>query len=84
MNKEFLLENDSFRLSLIFNVYESDILYSTNTILSVAVTSATIKMPLGGNKYVVIPNIAINKSVISLLGNLFFILCLILSINIGA
>ena len=40
MNKEFLLENDSFRLSLIFNVYESDILYSTNTILSVAVTSA--------------------------------------------
>ena len=40
MNKEFLLENDSFRLSLIFNVYESDILYSTNTILSVAVTGA--------------------------------------------
>ena len=28
MNKEFLLENDSFRLSLIFNVYESDILYT--------------------------------------------------------
>ena len=40
MNKEFLLENENFRLSLGFNVFESDISYSTNTILSVAVTSA--------------------------------------------
>ena len=40
MNKEFLLENYNFRLSLDFNVFESDISYSTNTILSVSVTSA--------------------------------------------
>ncbi len=40
MNKKFILKNESFRLSLDFNVIESDIPYSINTILSVSVTSA--------------------------------------------
>ncbi len=39
MNNTVLLESESFRLSLDFQVFESDISYPSNTILSVSVAS---------------------------------------------
>ena len=40
MNNTFLLESESFSLSLGFEVFESDISYPSNTILTVSVSSA--------------------------------------------
>ncbi len=40
MNDTFLLESESFSLSLDFEVFESDISYPSNTILTVSVSSA--------------------------------------------
>ena len=40
MNDTILLESESFSLSLDFQVFESDISYPSNTILSVSVSSA--------------------------------------------
>ena len=40
MTASVFLESDSFRLSLDFQVFESDVSYSSNTTLSVSVTSA--------------------------------------------
>ena len=40
MNNTFLLESESFSLSLDFEVFESDISYPSNTILTVSVSSA--------------------------------------------
>ena len=40
MNNTFLLESESFSLSLDFEVFESDISYPSNTVLTVSVSSA--------------------------------------------
>ena len=40
MNNTFLLESESFSLSLGFDVFESDISYPFNTVLTVSVSSA--------------------------------------------
>ena len=40
MNNTFLLESESFSLSLGFKVFESDISYPSNTVLTVSVSSA--------------------------------------------
>ena len=40
MNNEFILQSLTFKLSLDFNVFKSDIAYPSNTILSVSVSSA--------------------------------------------
>ena len=40
MNNTFLLESESFSLSLGFEVFESDISYPSNTVLTVSVSSA--------------------------------------------
>ena len=40
MNNTFILEDESFKLSLTFQVFKSDIAYPTNTIISVFVSSA--------------------------------------------
>ena len=40
MDNTFVLENESFKLSLTFQVYESDLAYPTNTVISVFVSSA--------------------------------------------
>ena len=39
MNDTILLESENFRLTLDFQVFESDISYPSNTILSVSVSS---------------------------------------------
>ena len=40
MNDTILLESENFALSLTFQVFESDISYPSNTILSISVSSA--------------------------------------------
>ena len=40
MNDTILLESESFSLSLDFQVFESDISYPSNTILTISVSSA--------------------------------------------
>ena len=51
MNDKFMLESEQFSLSLDFQVFEPDVEYPSNTILSVCVSSSGFSAATTGYRY---------------------------------